>query len=60
MKLIFVAFNTTHIVYVYGTHPALNFELARRYISNPDLVLRLKLGAPLTKYNRDAFYTQGE
>lgn len=30
----------------------------RWFISNPDLVLRLKLGAHLTKYNRDAFYNQ--
>jgi hypothetical protein len=29
-----------------------------RYISNPDLPLRLKLGAPLAKYNRDLFYSQ--
>ncbi|KAG4959217.1 hypothetical protein AAZX31_13G092500 [Glycine max] len=30
----------------------------RLFISNPDLVLRLKLNAPLTKYNRKTFYTQ--
>jgi hypothetical protein len=30
-----------------------------RFLSNPDLVRRIKLGAPLTKYNRDTFYTQG-
>ncbi|KAL5182816.1 12-oxophytodienoate reductase 3 [Glycine soja] len=30
----------------------------RLFISNPDLVLRLKLHAPLTKYNRNTFYTQ--
>nr|KYP57844.1 12-oxophytodienoate reductase 3 [Cajanus cajan] len=29
----------------------------RLFISNPDLVLRLKLNAPLAKYNRDTFYT---
>ncbi|XP_061995883.1 12-oxophytodienoate reductase 3-like [Rosa rugosa] len=30
----------------------------RYFISNPDLVLRLKLNAPLTKYVRKTFYTQ--
>ncbi|RYQ78849.1 hypothetical protein Ahy_Scaffold9g108598 [Arachis hypogaea] len=30
----------------------------RLFISNPDLVQRLKLNAPLTKYNRKTFYTQ--
>ncbi|ONH97610.1 hypothetical protein PRUPE_7G200800 [Prunus persica] len=30
----------------------------RLFISNPDLVLRLKLNAPLTRYNRKTFYTQ--
>ncbi|XP_057422269.1 12-oxophytodienoate reductase 3-like [Lotus japonicus] len=30
----------------------------RLFISNPDLVLRFKLNAPLTKYNRKTFYTQ--
>lgn len=30
----------------------------RLFISNPDLVLRFKLKAPLTKYNRKTFYTQ--
>ncbi|KAL5572366.1 hypothetical protein UlMin_021963 [Ulmus minor] len=30
----------------------------RLFISNPDLVLRFKLDAPLTKYNRKTFYTQ--
>ncbi|KAJ8750764.1 hypothetical protein K2173_015945 [Erythroxylum novogranatense] len=29
----------------------------RLFISNPDLVLRLKLNAPLTRYNRRTFYT---
>lgn len=29
----------------------------RIFISNPDLPLRLKLGAPLTPYDRDAFYS---
>lgn len=29
----------------------------RWFISNPDLVLRLKVGAPLNPYNRDLFYT---
>ena len=29
----------------------------RLFISNPDLVLRLKLNAPLNKYNRKTFYT---
>ncbi|KAK6944754.1 NADH:flavin oxidoreductase/NADH oxidase, N-terminal [Dillenia turbinata] len=30
----------------------------RLFISNPDLFLRFKIGAPLTKYNRATFYTQ--
>lgn len=30
----------------------------RHFISNPDLVLRLKVNAPLNKYNRKTFYTQ--
>jgi 12-oxophytodienoic acid reductase len=30
----------------------------RHFISNPDLVLRFKLNAPLTKYVRKTFYTQ--
>lgn len=30
----------------------------RLFISNPDLVLRFKINAPLTKYNRKTFYTQ--
>ncbi|KAF7837912.1 12-oxophytodienoate reductase 3 [Senna tora] len=30
----------------------------RLFISNPDLALRLKLNAPLNKYNRKTFYTQ--
>jgi len=30
----------------------------RLFISNPDLVLKLKLNAPLTRYNRKTFYTQ--
>ncbi|KAL6222044.1 hypothetical protein ACLB2K_005436 [Fragaria x ananassa] len=29
----------------------------RDFISNPDLVLRFKLNAPLNKYNRETFYT---
>ncbi|ORZ03678.1 hypothetical protein BCR43DRAFT_520785 [Syncephalastrum racemosum] len=31
----------------------------RTYIANPDLVQRLKNQWPLTKYNRDLFYTSG-
>lgn len=30
-----------------------------RFISNPDLPRRLKLGAPLAKYDRNSFYSQG-
>lgn len=30
----------------------------RLFISNPDLVMRFKHNAPLTKYNRKTFYTQ--
>lgn len=32
----------------------------RHFLSNPDLPLRFKLGAPLNKYDRATFYTQGE
>ncbi|CAJ1940494.1 unnamed protein product [Sphenostylis stenocarpa] len=32
-------------------------SFGRLYISNPDLVSRFKLNAPLTKYNRNTFYT---
>ncbi|KAG5796275.1 hypothetical protein H9Q69_004701 [Fusarium xylarioides] len=31
----------------------------RRFISNPDLVQRLRLGQPLSPYDRDTFYTHG-
>lgn len=30
----------------------------RWFLSNPDFVLRVKLGAPLNPYDRDTFYTQ--
>lgn len=33
-------------------------SFGRLFISNPDLVLRLKINAPLNKYNRKTFYTQ--
>lgn len=32
----------------------------RHFIANPDLPRRFQLGAPLNKYNRATFYTQGE
>ena len=32
----------------------------RDFISNPDLPLRFALDAPLTKYNRDTFYTSDQ
>ncbi|KIZ03664.1 N-ethylmaleimide reductase [Monoraphidium neglectum] len=41
-----------------GTHAADLVAFGRWFLSNPDLVRRIKLGAPLTKYNRDTFYTQ--
>mmetsp|Transcript_5714 Transcript_5714/g.9921 ORF Transcript_5714/g.9921 Transcript_5714/m.9921 type:complete len:407 (+) Transcript_5714:96-1316(+) len=31
----------------------------RQWIANPDLPKRFQLGAPLNKYDRDTFYTQG-
>lgn len=31
----------------------------RYFISNPDLVRRIREGIPLTKYNRDTFYLYG-
>ena len=31
----------------------------RHYIANPDLPRRFQLGAPLNKYDRATFYTQG-
>lgn len=41
-----------------ASHAADLVAYGRWFISNPDLPLRLKLGAPLAKYNRDAFYSQ--
>ena len=38
-----------------GTVDAVAF--GRHFVSNPDLVLRIKDGLPLTPYNRDTFYT---
>jgi 2,4-dienoyl-CoA reductase-like NADH-dependent reductase (Old Yellow Enzyme family) len=32
----------------------------RYFISNPDLVRRVALGAPLNRYDRDTFYTQDD
>ncbi|PRW44569.1 12-oxophytodienoic acid reductase [Chlorella sorokiniana] len=32
----------------------------RHFIANPDLPRRFRLGAPLNKYDRNTFYTQGE
>lgn len=32
----------------------------RHFIANPDLPRRFQLGAPLNKYDRNTFYTQGE
>lgn len=32
-------------------------SFGRLFISNPDLVLRFKLNAPLIRYNRSTFYT---
>lgn len=32
----------------------------RTFIANPDMPLRFRLGAPLTPYDRDTFYSQGE
>ncbi|KAI7847121.1 hypothetical protein BDC45DRAFT_552003 [Circinella umbellata] len=53
----------------YTTKPELATEIAdktgnliaigRAFIANPDLVYRLKNSIPLTKYNRDTFYTPG-
>ncbi|CCH42740.1 NADPH dehydrogenase 3 [Wickerhamomyces ciferrii] len=34
--------------------------VGRHFVSNPDLVERLEKGYPLTKYDRDTFYTSGE
>ena len=31
----------------------------RHYLANPDLPRRFQLGAPLNKYDRSTFYTQG-
>ncbi|GBF95506.1 12-oxophytodienoic acid reductase [Raphidocelis subcapitata] len=41
-----------------ASHEADLTAFGRWFISNPDLPLRLKLGAPLAQYNRDAFYSQ--
>ncbi|KAI8137294.1 hypothetical protein BJV82DRAFT_525495 [Fennellomyces sp. T-0311] len=53
----------------YTTDPSLASQVAdktgnliaigRAFIANPDIVHRLKNGLPLTKYNRDTFYTPG-
>ncbi|KAI9318001.1 hypothetical protein BX666DRAFT_1933769 [Dichotomocladium elegans] len=53
----------------YTTHPDLAAKVAdetgnliaigRAFIANPDIVERMKNGWPLTKYNRDTFYTPG-
>lgn len=32
----------------------------QHYIANPDLPRRFQLGAPLNKYDRNTFYSQGE
>lgn len=32
----------------------------RHFISTPDLVHRVKVGAAFNEYNRDTFYTQGD
>lgn len=43
-------------------HPpaAAPVSFCSHFIANPDLPRRFKLGAPLNKYNRATFYTQGE
>lgn len=33
--------------------------VARHYLANPDLLQRWRIDAPLNKYNRDKFYSQG-
>lgn len=33
--------------------------MGRYFISNPDLVRRIRESIPLTKYNRDTFYLYG-
>ncbi|KAJ8657244.1 hypothetical protein O0I10_007060 [Lichtheimia ornata] len=53
----------------YTTNPALAQKVAeetgnlvaigRAFIANPDIVERLRNGWPLTKYNRDTFYSPG-
>ena len=40
-----------------GDADAIGF--GRHFISNPDLPLRVKRGAPLTHYDRPTFYTKG-
>jgi N-ethylmaleimide reductase len=40
-----------------GAADAIGF--GRHFISNPDLPLRIKLGAPFTHYDRPTFYTRG-
>ncbi|CCH43469.1 NADPH dehydrogenase 3 [Wickerhamomyces ciferrii] len=41
-------------------HPNTLLAYGRTFISNPDLPERLEKGLPLTKYNRETFYTPGE
>jgi 2,4-dienoyl-CoA reductase-like NADH-dependent reductase (Old Yellow Enzyme family) len=38
----------------------LQVAMGRWALANPDLLKRFKLGAPLTKYNRQLFYMPGE
>ncbi|KAL4968089.1 alkene reductase [Aspergillus stella-maris] len=49
-KLIDEEYPDKDIVVVFGRH----------FISNPDLVFRLKEGLPLAKYDRETFYVPGE
>jgi NADPH2 dehydrogenase len=44
-----------------GMYEGRNVAIAfgRRYVSNPDLVFRVKNGVPLTPYDRSTFYTIG-
>lgn len=47
--------NTAEAAVAAGTVDAVAF--GRHFVSNPDLVLRIKDRLPLTPYNRDTFYT---
>lgn len=41
------------------SHPGAALSFARHFIGNPDLVSRMRLGQPLTRFDRKTLYTPG-